>query len=127
MYGGCHGNVLNIIYRWHVQSLLFAVVITRLELFLHYYFFICPGKILVMATPTKDYLYQVEFNIHAVDAPGARLIKTGDIYLNICLLGKHKRTRLMPAYLPMHIDQKLFFDKVNICELSLLSKGDHGL
>ncbi|CAF1426305.1 unnamed protein product [Rotaria magnacalcarata] len=65
-----------------------------------------------MATPSKDYRYSVEFNIHAVDAPGTRLIKRGDIYINVCILGMHKRTRLMPATLPMHIDQKLFFEKV---------------
>ncbi|UJR20723.1 hypothetical protein I4U23_023845 [Adineta vaga] len=65
-----------------------------------------------MATPTRDYRYSVEFNIHAVDAPGTRLIKQGDIYVNICLLGMHKHGRLMPPFLPMHIDQKLYFDKV---------------
>ncbi|CAF0793374.1 unnamed protein product [Adineta ricciae] len=65
-----------------------------------------------MATPTRDYRYSVEFNIHAVDAPGTRLIKQGDIYVNICLLGMHKQSRLMPSFLPMHIDQKLYFDKV---------------
>ncbi|CAF1211647.1 unnamed protein product [Adineta steineri] len=65
-----------------------------------------------MATATRDYRYAVEFNVHAVDAPGTRLINQGDIYVNICLLGMHKQTRLMPAYLPMHTDQKLYFDKV---------------
>ena len=65
-----------------------------------------------MATPTRDYRYSVEFNIHAVDAPGTRLIKQGDIYVNVCLLGMHRQSRLMPAFLPMHIDQKLYFDKV---------------
>ncbi|CAF2403414.1 unnamed protein product [Rotaria sp. Silwood2] len=65
-----------------------------------------------MATPSKDYRYSVEFNIHAVDAPGTHLARKGDIYLNICVLGVHKRTRLMPPHLPMHIDQKLFFEKV---------------
>ncbi|CAF0814455.1 unnamed protein product [Rotaria sordida] len=65
-----------------------------------------------MAAPNKDYRYSVEFNVHAVDAPGTHLIRKGDIYLNICILGVHKRTRLMPPHLPMHIDQKLFFDKV---------------
>jgi hypothetical protein len=67
-----------------------------------------------MATPTRDYRYSVEFNVHAIDAPGTRLIKQGDIYINICLLGMHKQTRLMPPYLPMHLDQKLYFDKVNL-------------
>jgi len=65
-----------------------------------------------MAAASKDYRYSIEFNIHGVDAPGTRLIKTGDIYVNICLLGSHKRTRLMPSFLPMHVDQKLFFEKV---------------
>jgi hypothetical protein len=27
-------------------------------------------------------------------------------------LGIHKRTRLVPPYLPLHIDQKFYFDKV---------------
>ncbi len=66
-----------------------------------------------MAAPSKDYRYSVEFNIHGLDAPGTRLIKNGDLYINICLLGTHKRTRLMPPILPIHIDQKLYFDKVN--------------
>lgn len=65
-----------------------------------------------MASASRDFRYCVEFNIHAVDAPGTRLSKTGDIYLNICMLGVHKRTRLMPSHLPMHVDQKLFFEKV---------------
>lgn len=77
-----------------------------------------------MATPSKDYRYSVQFNIHAVDAPGTRLIRSGDIYINICLLGVHKRTRLMPPTLPMHIDQKLFFDKVNIEKLVKYKKGE---
>jgi hypothetical protein len=66
-----------------------------------------------MSVASKDYRYSVEFNIHGLDAPGTRLIKNGDIYINICLLNTHKRTRIMPPYLPMHIDQKLYFDKVN--------------
>ena len=66
-----------------------------------------------MAAASKDYRYSVELNIHALDAPGTRLIKTGDIYINICLLGMHKRTRLMPPHLPMHIDQRVYFDKVD--------------
>jgi hypothetical protein len=67
-----------------------------------------------MSVASKDYRYSVEFNLHGLDAPGTRLIKNGDIYINICLLNTHKRTRIMPPYLPMHIDQKLYFDKVNI-------------
>ena len=65
-----------------------------------------------MAAPSKDFRYAVEFNVHAIYAPGTRLKRKGDLYLNICLLGMHKRTRLMPPHLPMYIDQKLYFDKV---------------
>lgn len=65
-----------------------------------------------MAAPSKDFRYAVEFNVHAIDAPGTRLTRKGDLYLNICLLGMHKRTRLMPPHLPMYIDQKVYFDKV---------------
>jgi hypothetical protein len=67
-----------------------------------------------MATSGKTYRYSVEFNVHAVDAPGTRLTTKNDIYINICLLGIHKRTRLMSPNLPMHIDQKFYFDKVGI-------------
>ncbi len=75
-----------------------------------------------MATASKDYRYSVEFNIHGLDAPGTRLIKNGDIYINICLLNTHKRTRIMPPYLPMHIDQKLYFEKVNCRRVSFKKK-----
>jgi len=67
-----------------------------------------------MARSGKTYKYSVELNIHAVDAPGTRLTTKNDIYINICLLGIHKRTPLMPANLPMHIDRKFYFDKVSI-------------
>jgi hypothetical protein len=67
-----------------------------------------------MATSGKTYRYSVEFYVHAVDAPGTRLTTKNDIYINICLLGIHKRTRLMSPNLPMHIDQKFYFDKVGI-------------
>ncbi len=65
-----------------------------------------------MARSNKAYKYSVELDVHAVDAPGTRLTRKGDIYINICLLGIHKRTRLVPPYLPLHIDQKFYFDKV---------------
>jgi hypothetical protein len=67
-----------------------------------------------MATSAKTYKYSVELNVHAVDAPGTRITKQNDIYINICLLGVHKRTHLMPPNLPMHIDQRFYFDKVCI-------------
>jgi hypothetical protein len=67
-----------------------------------------------MATANKAYRYSVEMDVHVVDAPGTRMTTKGDIYMNICLLGVHKRTRLMPPHLPMHIDQKLYFDKVGM-------------
>lgn len=65
-----------------------------------------------MATSNKAYKYSIELDIHAVDAPGTRLTGKGDIYINICLLGIHKRTALMPPSLPMNIDQRFYFDKV---------------
>jgi len=65
-----------------------------------------------MATSNKTYRYSVELNVYAVDAPGTRLSTRNNIYLNICLLGIHKRTRLMPPNLPLHVDQRFYFDKV---------------
>jgi len=101
-----------------------AVIINYLYLFSSSVaFFQSPSqRTVVMATPTRDYRYSVEFNVHAIDAPGTRLIKQGDIYINICLLGMHKQTRLMPPYLPMHLDQKLYFDKVNLSKKKYFEK-----
>lgn len=65
-----------------------------------------------MSKSGKTYKYSVEVNLHAVDAPGTRLTSKNDIYINICLLGVHKRTRLMLPNLPMHVDQRFYFDKV---------------
>jgi hypothetical protein len=65
-----------------------------------------------MARSGKTYRYSVELNVYAVDAPGTRLTTKNDIYINICLLGIHKRTPLMPPNLPMHINQRFYFDKV---------------
>ncbi|CAF4324907.1 unnamed protein product [Rotaria socialis] len=65
-----------------------------------------------MSTSNKTYKYSVELNICAVDAPGTRLTTKGDIYINICLLGVHQRTHFMSPYLPMHINQKFYFDKI---------------
>lgn len=67
-----------------------------------------------MATSKKAFKYSVDLNIHAVDAPGTRITAPGDLYINICLLGKHKRTRMVPPSFPMHIDEQLYFDKVQI-------------
>ncbi|CAF3610539.1 unnamed protein product [Rotaria sordida] len=65
-----------------------------------------------MSPSKKAYKYSVELNVNVVDAPGARLSTKGDIYVNICLLGVHKRTRLMQPHFPMHINEKLYFDKI---------------
>lgn len=75
-----------------------------------------------MATSGKTYRYSVELNVHAVDAPGTRLSTKDDIYINICLLGIHKRTNLMPPTLPMHVNQKFYFDKVCIKLIYLYRK-----
>ncbi|CAF0971233.1 unnamed protein product [Adineta ricciae] len=64
-----------------------------------------------MAKSGKVYKYSVELDVHAVDAPGTRLTTKGDIFVNICLLGVHRRSRLLPPHLPMQIDQKFYFEK----------------
>ncbi|CAF0895959.1 unnamed protein product [Rotaria sp. Silwood1] len=65
-----------------------------------------------MPTSKKTYKYSVALNVNVVDAPGTQLTTKGDIYINICLLGIHKRTHLMPPYFPMHIHEKFYFDKI---------------
>ena len=66
----------------------------------------------VMATSKKAYKYSVELNIHAVDAPSTQMKTNGDLYINICLLGVHKRTHRVPPSFPMHLDQQFYFEKV---------------
>jgi hypothetical protein len=55
----------------------------------------------------------VELTLHQVSAPGARLPTKEDLYLNVCLLGQQRRTRLVPALFPLKFADHLIFEKVS--------------
>jgi len=50
--------------------------------------------------------------VHEVSAPGARLAQKEDLYLNVCLLGQQRRTRLMQPSFPLKFADHLIFEKV---------------
>ena len=47
-----------------------------------------------------------------VSAPGVRLANKGDLYLNVCLLGQQRRTRLVQPLFPLKFGDHLMFEKV---------------
>ena len=53
----------------------------------------------------------VELNIHEVNAPGVRLANKEDLYLNVCMLGQQRRTRLAPPIFPLRFADNLIFEK----------------
>ena len=65
-----------------------------------------------MTTSKKAYKYSVELHIYTVNSPSTTLTTRNEIYINVCLLGMHKHTHFKPAYFPMHVDQRLYFDRV---------------
>jgi hypothetical protein len=54
-----------------------------------------------------------ELAINEVSAPGARLANKEDLYINVCLLGQQRRTRLATAQFPLKFYDNLRFEKVN--------------
>lgn len=59
----------------------------------------------------RAYKCVVELTIHDVTAPGVRLANKDDLYLNVCLLGQQRRTRLVSPVFPLKISQHLVFEK----------------
>jgi hypothetical protein len=47
-----------------------------------------------------------------VTAPGVRFSNKEELYLNVCLLGQQRRTRLVPSQFPLIFDDHLVFEKV---------------
>jgi hypothetical protein len=67
-----------------------------------------------MAAPRKAYKYSVKLHIHRNDGPACQLKRNGYVYINVCLLGQHQRTRTVPPHFPIVINQSLHFDTVGI-------------
>lgn len=62
--------------------------------------------------PLRAFKCEVDLTIHAVSAPGVRLSNKEDLYLNVCLLGQQRRTRLVAPLFPLLFDDHLKFEKV---------------
>lgn len=61
--------------------------------------------------PVRSFKCIVELTLHEVSAPGARLANKEDLYLNVCLLGQQRRTRLVPPLFPLKFADHLIFEK----------------
>jgi hypothetical protein len=62
--------------------------------------------------PMKAFKCTVDLAIHRVTAPGVRLAQKDELYLNVCLLGQQRRTRLVSPQFPLIFDDHLVFEKV---------------
>lgn len=67
---------------------------------------------IAMALSSKSFKYSVVLNIFSVDAPGTIMPRPGDMFIKVCLLGQHQKTKLVPAIFPLMFDQRLIFEKV---------------
>ena len=64
--------------------------------------------------PVRSFKCVAELTVHEVSAPGARLAQKDDLYLNVCLLGQQRRTRLVQPLFPLKFADHLIFEKVRI-------------
>lgn len=53
----------------------------------------------------------VELSLHELTAPGVRLANKDDLYVNVCLLGQQRRTRLVQPIFPLKLSAHLTFEK----------------
>lgn len=64
-----------------------------------------------------------------ITAPGIRLANKDELFLNVCMLGQQRRTRLVAPYFPLEFYDTLRFEKVtttaNLLTTWLMSA--HGL
>lgn len=61
--------------------------------------------------PVRSFKCVVELTLHEVSAPGARLASKENLYLNVCLLGQQRRTRLVAPLFPLKFADHLIFEK----------------
>ncbi|CAF0875742.1 unnamed protein product [Brachionus calyciflorus] len=59
----------------------------------------------------RAYKCIVELNLHELTAPGVRLANKDDLYVNVCLLGQQRRTRLVSPVFPLKFSSHLVFEK----------------
>lgn len=59
----------------------------------------------------RAYKCIVELTLHELTAPGVRLANKDDLYVNVCLLGQQRRTRLVQPIFPLKFSAHLAFEK----------------
>ncbi|XP_013398524.1 spermatogenesis-associated protein 6 [Lingula anatina] len=62
--------------------------------------------------PRKVLKCVVELTLHAVTCPGTWLPYRDDVYISVCMLGQHRRSRLVGPVFPLLFHDKLRFEKV---------------
>lgn len=71
--------------------------------------------------PVRSFKCVVELTLNEVSAPGARLAQKEDLYLNVCLLGQQRRTRLVQPVFPLKFADHLIFEKVKLTFIKILN------
>ena len=60
---------------------------------------------------SKSMRIQIEVDVHAVTCPGVWFNCKSPVYLSICFLGFHVRTKPFPANFPLLFSDKFIFEK----------------
>ena len=60
---------------------------------------------------SKSMRLQLEVDVHAVTCPGVWFPCKSPVYLSICFLGFHVRTKPFPANFPLLFNDKFIFEK----------------
>ena len=60
---------------------------------------------------SKSIRIQLEVDVHAVTCPGVWFPCKSPVYLSICFLGFHVRTKPFPANFPLLFNDKFVFEK----------------
>lgn len=59
----------------------------------------------------KSLRLQLEVDIHAVTCPGVWFNRKAPVFLSICFLGYHVKTKLFPPTFPLLFNDKFVFEK----------------
>ena len=60
---------------------------------------------------SKSMRIQLEVDIHAVTCPGVWFTRKGPVFLSICFLGYHVKTKPFPPNFPFLFGDKFVFEK----------------
>ncbi|XP_077463445.1 spermatogenesis-associated protein 6 isoform X2 [Stigmatopora argus] len=72
----------------------------------------------------KSWKCTVLLDIHSVTCQDVRLPQTGDIFLNVCIMGQCRKTSCLPPCFPLHFNQRLVFEKTYADVVDPAAVGD---